>query len=233
MVRFLRYLFHKTPPLVDPTVNPDGAQFEINTKIISEFVLNKIVPIVGVTPYPLDELMLMSSALARVRPNYLFEWGTHLGKSARVFYESTRHFNIDCSIHTIDLPDRVSHIEHPGKQYGKYIVNIPQIQKHRGDGLQISQTIGNTLAANTRVMFFLDGDHSYESVFRELSGVSKNFPDASILLHDTFNQSSESGYNIGPYRAIEEVLKTESGKYQVIGTRMGLPGMTFLYRHLR
>ena len=56
-----------------------------------------------------------------------------------------------------------------------------------------------------------------------------NVPNVNILLHDTFFQSKEGGYNIGPHLAIEECL---SGKniYKVVSLNIGLPGMTLLYK---
>jgi hypothetical protein len=77
----------------------------------------------------------------------------------------------------------------------------------------------------------VDGDHSYESVKRELEGIIKNVPNAKILLHDTFYQSSEAGYNVGPCQAIREVLSKQENldRYKIIDTKTGLPGMTLLY----
>jgi hypothetical protein len=55
-------------------------------------------------------------------------------------------------------------------------------------------------------------------------------PNAHILLHDTFYQSEASGYNIGPHRAVTETIAKMQGKYQVMSTNTGLPGMTLLYK---
>jgi cephalosporin hydroxylase len=173
--------------------------------------------------------MLMSGTLARFQPEHLLEWGTHVGKSARVFYETDRTFRINCTIHTIDLPENSYHIEHPGRRYGKFIRHLSKIQKYRGDGLEVSLRLGCSLPVGTRLMFFLDGDHSYSSVLRELDAIIHVFPQACILIHDTFFQSAGSEYNIGPYQAIQEVLKTNSENFQVIHLNTGLPGMTLLY----
>ena len=59
-----------------------------------------------------------------------------------------------------------------------------------------------------------------------LSGTARQ---AIVLLHDTFDQSAASGYNTGPYRAIQELLAGRSGSYQTISTTTGLPGMTLVY----
>ena len=81
---------------------------------------------------------------------------------------------------------------------------------------------------NTRgkYLLFLDGDHSYETVTRELALVSE-FSDVAVLLHDTFYQPN-SQYNHGPYLAIcDFVAKYECA--QVVQLQTGLPGMTYLH----
>ena len=97
------------------------ALFEINGWAISQFVLAKLVPVVGVHPFPLHELMLMSAAICRLRPAQVFEWGTHTGKSARVFHECAADYGIALQIHSVDLPDRVNHVEHPHEGRGRFV----------------------------------------------------------------------------------------------------------------
>jgi hypothetical protein len=53
-------------------------------------------------------------------------------------------------------------------------------------------------------------------------------PKPKILVHDTFYQSPDSGYNIGPFKAVQEIVA--SGKFTVLETKTGLPGMTLLYQ---
>ena len=79
--------------LSHPVVNENCRKFEVNTRILSAFVVNDLLPIVGFSPFPLNELILMSAALCRIRPTYVFEWGTNVGKSARIFYETSKKFN--------------------------------------------------------------------------------------------------------------------------------------------
>ena len=79
--------------------NPSATEFEVNNWAISEFVLSRLVPVVGVHPYPLNELMLMAAAICRFKPTHVFEWGTNVGASARVFHEAGRHFSIPLEIH--------------------------------------------------------------------------------------------------------------------------------------
>jgi cephalosporin hydroxylase len=213
----------------DPAKNPDSSEFEVNNWIISEFVVEHLVPAVGVHPFPLNELMLMCAAVCRFKPALIFEWGTNIGKSARIFHEITKRFGIRSEIHSIDLPDHVFHNEHPQKDRGIMVRGIPEVTLHQADGLQKSMEIIQQKKVSGSILFFVDGDHSYQSVKNELTSILRNVPNAVILLHDTFYQSADAGYNTGPHDAIKEVLGSFAG-YQTLSTNMGLPGMTLVYR---
>jgi cephalosporin hydroxylase len=213
----------------DPAVNVNCSEFEVNNWIISEFIFQKLVPIVGITPYPINELTLMVSAVCRLKPTHIFEWGTYIGKSARIFYETARHFGFSTEIHSIDLPDEVDHHEHPREKRGMFVKGIPAVRIYKGDGVETALGIYRKVSEICRPLVYIDGDHSYSAVKRELGEIIKNMPNASILLHDTFYQSAESGYNIGPCQAITDTLSNVPHKYKIISTNTGLPGMTLLY----
>jgi len=68
-------------------VNGGCTELEVNINQLSSFIFKDILPLVGVTPYNIIELLLLSSSVVKVKPDYIFEWGTHLGISARIFYE--------------------------------------------------------------------------------------------------------------------------------------------------
>ena len=213
----------------NPVKNLGCSEFEIDNWAVSQFVLRKLVPYVGFHPFPLNELMLMVAAVSWLRPNQIFDWGTNIGKSARVFYECTSHYRIDAEIHSTDLPDNTKHIEHPGKKRGKLVHGIPRVHMHLGDGVETSLAIWRASGCSPHPLFLIDGDHSYESVLRELRTIITEVSDPGILLHDSFYQSPESGYNIGPYRAIEEIMTDTQGRFRRMFSGLGLPGMTFLY----
>jgi cephalosporin hydroxylase len=229
MRKAIRKLINPKESFKNPVLNSDCTEFEVNNWILSEFILEKIIPLAGIHPYPLNELMLITGAMCRLAPDQLFEWGTHLGISARIFYETGKTFNIKTIIHTIDLPPDMQHVEHPGQKHARFIKHLPEVKIHRGDGLETALMLATKLPPDTKIMFFVDGDHRYESVFRELSGIIDHFPKANILLHDTFHQSEASGYNIGPYRAIQDVLSKTNILFKIIQSQGGLPGMTLLY----
>jgi hypothetical protein len=201
---------------------------EVDQWVLSEVVLRRIVPTVGVHPFPLNELLLMVSAVSWFRPSHIFEWGTHIGKSARVFYEATRTLDIPAVIHSVDLPDHHEHAEHPHHKRGQMVRGLTAVHLHQGDGLDVSLALYRCERPRP-ALFFVDGDHGYESVHRELTGILDAAPEAAVLLHDTFWQRPQSGYNVGPNRAIGDVLASRIG-YRTFSPDLGLPGMTLVYR---
>ncbi|MDO8208682.1 MAG: class I SAM-dependent methyltransferase [Gallionella sp.] len=213
----------------DPAKNIECSEFEVDNWVISEFIVKKLIPIVGTHPYPITELSLMVSAVCRLKPQQIFEWGTNIGKSARIFYEISKRFSLPLEIHSIDLPDDLDHQEHPRSTRGRMVKGYSGVSLYQADGLSKSIELYQRRSQD-RTLVFIDGDHSYESVRRELAGIVEAMPDAAILLHDTFCQSEQSGYNIGPHKAVAELLAEMPGKYRVMSTTTGLPGMTLLYR---
>jgi len=214
--------------------NPACAELEVDNWELSEFVAYELVPIVGVHPFPLTELSLMAAAVASLKPTHIFEWGTYLGKSARIFFESSRRFGVGTAIYSVDLPEDVDHVEHPHQRRGMFVRECQGVTLLTGDGLETSLRLCRDLrreqgATKFNPLFFVDGDHDYSSVRRELEGIIETAPEAHILLHDTFFQSPGSNYNTGPYRAIKDVLSGKEG-YKVISQELGLPGMTLLFR---
>lgn len=213
----------------NPTRNPDGSEFEIDGWATSAFIAQTLIPIVGVHPFPLQELMLMTATVCRFEPSLIFEWGTNIGKSARIFYEISKYFDIRTSIHSCDLPDDVEHVEHPHARRGAMVRGLSDVTLHQGDGLTTCLSLWDQAGRPQRPLFFLDGDHSYASVKREIHGITNSISDPILLLHDTFFQSSQSGYNVGPRQAIEESLAANPGRFHAVHSGLSLPGMTLLY----
>lgn len=206
----------------------DGLRVEVDLWILSRFVLEKIVPLVGIHPYPLNELLLMTAAACRLKPSVVFDWGTHIGASARIFYECRHTFRLDYEIHSIDLPPDASHVEHPGEEHGRLVKGLAGVHLHRGNGVEVALQQWKKLGRPKRPLFFVDGDHAYESVRDELDQIFSAVPDASALAHDTFFQSIESNYNVGPARAIDKIVTKFPSRFRLIKSGLGLPGMTLL-----
>lgn len=231
-LRSMARIFAPDKPFADPVRNGGAAFLEVDNWIISRFVVERLIPLVGFHPFPLNELTMLTAAVCRIRPTHILEWGTNIGVSARIFYEICRAFSLDSQIHSIDLPDFERHEEHPGKERGRLVRGISQVQLHQGDGIDVALSILAGETSPVRPLFFLDGDHHYESVTRELNSIIALVPAASILVHDTFHQSSASGYNTGPYRAVQDVLRDTGALFQVTSQELGLPGMTFLWKRM-
>jgi cephalosporin hydroxylase len=236
-MNFIRYMnkinrrarAHLNLMFSEASININCTEFEVNNWAISNFVLSRLLPIVGVRPFPLNELMIMSGAVCRLKPTHIFEWGTHIGKSARIFYETTKYFKIECIVHSVDLPDKAIHVEHPGRSRGKLVKKLGSVLLYQGDGLDTSLRVYNQLEDNKKVLFFLDGDHRYESIKRELDGIISDIPEAWIIVHDTFYQSEDAKYNIGPYQAVEDSIRKAGPRYKRIIQNTGRPGMILLY----
>lgn len=230
-MRQLRYVFGlSSTHYPDPSHRILDREFDVDNWVLSDFITRQLVPIVGNRPFPVSEQLLMTGALCWFKPTHIFEWGTHVGKSARLFYETAKAFSITTEIHSIDLPENVEHIEHPHDQRGMMVRGLSNVHLHLGDGLETAGNIINSLPSNnTSILFFIDGDHSYASVKRELDHILKNWPKTAVLLHDTFFQLPSAGYNVGPHQAIQDVLGMFPNQYHTVSVATGLPGMTLVY----
>lgn len=206
----------------------EGDFFEIDQWAISKLVVDRLVPVVGIKPFPLPELQLMTSAVAYFQPSIIFEWGTHIGKSARTFVEIVRALSLPIKIVSIDLPDTIEHIEHPGNKRGLLVKGFDEVTLLQGDGVNTSLKQLKKMPSNTKPLFFLDGDHSYDTVKREINAIAQAAPMAPLMVHDTFFQSKEAKYNIGPFKATRWAIKKYG--YEKIDITLGLPGMTLLYK---
>jgi hypothetical protein len=212
----------------DPVRNPEASEFEVDLRILSRFLLQSIVPVVGTSTYPLNELMLMCAAACRLKPSVVYDWGTHIGASARIFHECEKAFKLGYEIHSIDLPPDASHAEHPGWKHARLVRGLSKVHLHRGNGVEVALEHWRKLGRPKRPLFFVDGDHAYESVRGELDQIFSTVPDASVLAHDTFFQSARSNYNVGPARAVDETVAKFPSRFRMIKSDLGLPGMTLL-----
>lgn len=215
---------------IDPVRNSgappsQGPGVQVNNYVVAKFIVDELNYIVGHWPYPPPELYLMVCAVCWIKPQLIIEWGTNVGNSARVFWTAATKFDIPCQIHSVDLPEDVSHSENIKMDRGVLVRGLPRVKLHIGDGLDIAMKIFREQPSGTRSLFFLDGDHSYQSVMRELEGISCIAPDAAMLIHDTH----PSWGNDGPHHAVQNFQRSNPGKYEAVRTELGLPGMTFMY----
>lgn len=152
----------------------------------------------GLPAYGDDEVRFVEEILRQLQPTHVFEWGTNVGASARLFYEAALEYQYPCEVHTVELPLALAHLDrdHPGEErYGQWIMDLP-IHTYRGDGLTVSLKLYRKLKPEW-ALFFIDGYHSKEQVLKELLGIFAAAPTAAILLHDTHQL-------VGPLKAIRE-----------------------------
>jgi predicted O-methyltransferase YrrM len=213
------FRLRRVPTLVPAVPRPE--RLEVDKWATSEVVL-KLARVVGSHPFPLDELMLMAAAFEYHRPEMVIDIGTHIGKSARIWYELARHHRSNTTIHTIDLYD-AAHPEYPSSRLGRYIRGLPVIQ-HIDDGCRGASALIRR-APDARYLIFCDGDHRYESVKRELE-LATMIRRGCLLVHDTFYQPG-SGYNHGPYEAVQEFVGRVPVR-QVVHLQTGLPGLSYI-----
>ena len=202
-----------------PSPRPDLLEVD---KWAASAMVRTLQAIVGDQPYPADELLLMTAAFAFHRPETVIDIGTHLGKSARIWHELSTRLHTASSIHTVDVLDP-THPEFPGAGHAAYVRAKP-VQIHIGDGAAVAEGLVRP-APRRRYLLFLDGDHRFETVSRELE-VLRQLSGGAALIHDTFFQPS-SRYNHGPYLAIQQFLKTYTPR-QVLHLQSGLPGMSYI-----
>lgn len=176
-------------------------------------------------PYSDAELTLFAQAICDTNPDFIFEWGTYLGISAQIFWHIKTHFKLAGDIHTIDLPEdcwRADVLEKDKKAW--FSKDNPEIGHHSGDGVDTALDLCRRLNAKNP-LFFCDGDHEYVSVKRELETIYATYPNARVLVHDTFAKTIDQGNN-GPFLATMETK--ESKNLNMISVETG-PGLIFLY----
>jgi hypothetical protein len=205
-------------------VRNEAGTFQVDNYPISKFLVEELLPVAGHWPYPPPEVHLMVSAVCWIRPNLIIEWGTNVGNSARIFWQTVKKFDIPCRIHSIDLPEDAEHPENVKSDRGILVKGLSDVSLHLGDGLETALRIFSERPSGARCLFFIDGDHAYESVTSELEGIMNSAPEAAILLHDTL-----SSLKRWPHEALQDALKSRRGMYRVVSTDIGLPGMSFVY----
>lgn len=205
---------------------------EANAAQLDRFVLEKILPKTGLL-YPLAEISLMALVVDRVRPTHIFEWGTNIGGSARIFHTITEVLQMDTEIHTWDLPEDVPHGQHPGKDHGKLARGLSRVHFHREDGLagslaKLSAELSKK--PDLKPLFFVDGDHSYSSVIREISGLISVQDEFHLLAHDTFVQKPDGkGQSRESWLGCPTALDVFAKDYRWLNVGFGNPGMAYLW----
>jgi cephalosporin hydroxylase len=169
---------------------------------------------IGVPGYGDDEVEFLASVVARQRPDVIFEWGTNVGASARIFYEAVQVCGVRCAIHSVELLDEDSYLDrdHPGHRYAEWLEGIP-VHLWRGDGLDWSILLLRDMVPKPVSVFYLDGNHEPGAVLRELEGIAGAAPAAVVVVHDTRVLTGETvlGFATAGRRYRVEHLPSDAG----------------------
>ncbi len=165
---------------------------------------------IGLDGYSPSEVSLVFETIDRDQPDFICEWGTNVGQSARMFYEVSRGLGVNCPIHSIEISDDVV----GGR--GKFVEGLP-VTLHLGLGLETCLSLYNQSGAK-RPLVFLDDNHVYQSVLDQLVVLNREMPEATLLLHDVFTDYGDDGVVLGePGQAVRDWNNRDL--YEIVGTQ--------------
>lgn len=226
--------------------------FHASMSILVEKIVTQILEMGLVLPYPAAEVSLMAAAMVHARPDFVFEWGTNSGCSARVFFESSELLGLKTVIHSTDLSEDMMSKEtfqqiregRGEKVRGRRFRET--VHLHVGDGLNESMRVWEDEGwAAARVLWYIDGDHSEKAVRRELDAIASHSSCARevgdmpvegvwtwpgdgcyILMHDTHPAISRTGAHSAAEAWWQGTNAERFGKSEV---SLGSPGMTLFW----
>jgi cephalosporin hydroxylase len=135
----------------------------------------------GLADWLPEEITFLADTVERARPDFIAEWGTSTGQSARLFCECRRLLGLTTVIHSTDIVDDICL---PSGITRGHFVRDQDVSLHVGDGVDMSLAEHAAIEC-TRPLFFVDGDHRVDAVMRELRLIASSAPQAVMLLHDT------------------------------------------------
>ncbi len=144
----------------------------------------------GVIGFTFSEVEFIHDTMSEQRTDWLAEWGTNVGNSARVFYEVALDLDRPCEIHSIDICDQVPILRpcDEGRARGYHVRGLP-VTLHVGDGITVAADLYTQALRRRRPpkqpLFFLDDSHEETDVLRQLEAINEWAPEAVILAHDT------------------------------------------------
>ncbi len=155
----------------------------------------------GLIGYSTAEIDYIGETLASVRPDFIAEWGTNVGESARIFFEAAKYHHLDCEIHSVETYDEIPILrpEDAGRKRGHFVLGLP-VFLHVGEGTVVSIDLYRN-SNRIRPLFFLDDSHLEDGVFDSLEKLGE-ITEATILVHDADLVSSGE-----PDRAIRRFLE--------------------------
>jgi hypothetical protein len=131
--------------------------------------------------YPFLDLTTLATVSKFVKPLRIFEFGTYVGRSAKVLLQNARS---NSELITVDLP----HDQHPERiDIGRDVRNGPEAARITflsGD----SKTLDLSKWYGTCQLVYIDGDHSYEGVKSDTENAFRLVaPEGGWLLWDDYH----------------------------------------------
>ena len=223
--------------------------FHASMSILVEKIVTHILKMGLALPYPAAEVSLMAAAIVHARPDFVFEWGTNSGCSARIFFEAAQLLQLKTVIHSTDLPAEMMLEDMTEQVRGQNVRGRrfeETVRMHVGDGLNESMAAWKEEGwVAARVLWYLDGDHSEQAVRRELDAIASHascvrepgdmlgegawsWPGDGcyILMHDTHAAISKSGAHSAAESWWQGINADRFGKTEV---SLGSPGMTLFW----
>lgn len=137
--------------------------------------------------YSTEEIEFIYTTMAEFKPDFLVEYGTNIGQSARIFHEARKWLQIDCVIHSVEIQRELgAGWPHPR---GHYVKDLP-VNLHIGDGVTRGVELFHASGAH-RPLFFLDDNHAESEVLRQMNLIHVECPEAVMLIHDTHTMTPD------------------------------------------
>ena len=161
------------------------------------------------------------SLIAALKPQNVLEVGTHIGASTLYISSALKHAGENAKLTTVDILD-VNAEDAPWKKLGLQMSPRDFASKLGcADSIEFKATPAQLYMQDTKNRFdfiFLDGDHSSQAVYKEVSMALKLLnPGGVILLHDYYPDAKplfSNGVIIpGPFRALDRIARENAGLY--------------------
>jgi cephalosporin hydroxylase len=165
--------------------------------------------------------------LKEVRPDFICEWGTNTGHSARFFHEARTVLGLKCEIHSIELADGVHVLRAEDRAANRSrgtMVHGLDVHLHVGNGPDVARELCEA-AAPKRPLFFIDCNHEEAAVRDALATLAGCSPREVFLLDDAL-VAAGAGVHVphGPGRA----AYTFAGAHPEYVVEVTAPGESFL-----
>jgi predicted O-methyltransferase YrrM len=154
-----------------------------------------------------------------LKSRQVLEIGTHVGASTLYIARALKYVTPRATVTTVDILDVNDPQNGPWKQLG--LATAPAVCADRLGCLEhivfkISPALAYMADTDERFdLIFLDGDHSADAVYREVSAALRLLNEGGvILLHDYYPGArplfSDGNVTSGPYRALERIVRENS-----------------------